>query len=551
MSVTSQLSGIAGAVSFIEDPTAPNQIPLSTRDVSGNFYWKASNASYPELTGADVGKAYGIVAIDASGAVTFGGVDAFILDDAVASIINQAGVITPPDLSVTGTSTITVGPFKAVFYEQAAGAVAPIRTIVDNASQQTITINAVGASTEDVTYLKFLSDGSFSQETQDPSADQIVVDNYIVRVLHPGGAKIISLVPLSTIYGSPQQNLQNYAKRLGIDANDVSFTINGTALAQSGPNARLYGYNINYSAGSDNTSVRELPVGNIAAEYYSFDSAERGFLFDLRRTYKLDDPSNGTSSTLANFGIMTIYILSNGDYYLLAPQRNYTTIDSAKTDLLFYLTSIVVPEFLSKYASLLGAVVVPATVIDANLNTVFTANISNISLASSGGGVQTLTIDPSTGTNDDVVGTNGTNFVLRKENAFNVTGGNEGDVLVKRGSSFAVEPIANQGVPRFNLGVNRGGFIKFNRDTGAVISSNGDISSDFTTTVTVNLVDNAYWITFNETGTKKPLWMSIFVQNTAGEMMPVVPNLSSNVDCLIPAFITPTETLFLLNYLLV
>ncbi len=548
----SKIKSDLGSVAYIEDSADLNKVPLSAVDAGGFFYWKAANNMTPELSSADIGKAYGITTVDASGAVTFGGVDAFLLDDATASIINQAGIIEPPTLSITGTNTINVGPFKAVFFDQPAGAVGNVRRVVDSPVQQTITINAVGSSNQDVTYLKFLPSGSFAQETDDPTADRIIEDNYIVRILHPNGGKIVGLSPVSTVYSNPQQNLQQYSSRIGIDGNDILFSISNNSLRQTGANARIFGYNIADGSGTGNRSLRTIAVEDITADYYSFDSTEQTTFSDLRRTYKLDDPAAGTSSALANFGIIAVYILASGSYYYLAPQKNYSTAALARSDLLFYLTGTVVPDFLSSsFAALLGAIVVPATVTDANISTVLTTTISNISLASSGGGVQTLTIDPSTGTNDDVVGTNGTNFILKKENAFNVTGGNEGDVLVKRGTSFAVEPIANQGVPRFNLGTDRGGFVKLDVSNGAIVSSNGDIASDFSSAI-IRQVNDAYYISLISISTTKiPVWISSYVLNTDGNMMPVTPTADISIDFIVPVVLTPAQPEFLLRYILV
>lgn len=440
--ITSQeYCAIAANKSIVVPPTKAGQIPVAELQAStGNYVYAPKTNPTNDLLPTDVGQALKVAAVDQDG-VTLAGTNAVLLDDALSKFFNQPGLLTAPSVAIASSNTIQIGPIQPIF---AVGDKPhlfsfPGQTVTDPFA---LSNNA----DDDISYITIDTNGIYSITKTPPSP---VVNSpfsvYLFEVLHPNGTGIKSIRPIYNEYGYNATKLREIGESIGTTPNNFIFTSTTTSgtINQVSTNASIRGYSINTISSTNKDQVNFPAATPITCEYFSYNPADAVASFtDFRKTYKIDNPLNNSSTALpANQnGIIVILGSITGKYLVMAPQKAYASVAAAEEERLTYLATLRLPaEFKSFYT------VLATTIISGNAAAGLVAEIKLVSAVGLGGGalVAPVTLPSPVGIpNDRVVVANTTlgAYTLVDDKVLDLSTAKEGDVLyVKSGRIEAGE----------------------------------------------------------------------------------------------------------------
>lgn len=345
-----------GGAKNVIKPTKAGQIPVAAT-VNGKLLYEPTANPIPVPTSSDIGKAPVVKTIDATGNITYEYQPVIPEDEVVKSLFNQNGIIGNPSASIsTDKLSLIITPFSAVFYDP----VLQTRSVVTKSSSSTVPLNATAAQT--ITYIYIKPDGTFGLDYTLTSS-RVYLFEVITSPTTP--FIIISFRPIYIIYNNIQSTLKDITTALGFLAYGfaMNYSVTTNFISQSGPTARVIGYNVNPT--NVKSATRPFAVGEITFNYFAFTVADRvPNTKVVIRQYKIDNPTTATSTNITgnNFGIVLIFAGSSGGYKLLAPQLSYTSETNARNSVLTYLRNVVLPKDLSEVYTPVAALYVPANI---------------------------------------------------------------------------------------------------------------------------------------------------------------------------------------------
>lgn len=466
-------TGGGSTPSNIVPPTAAGQIPVSEQDItSGEYKYVPKTNPLASITQSDAGRA---LFVNSAGD-GFTTEEAVIDNDALESLLDQTGVIGYPELTFTSPNILKVPNLRVVF----KGTVPGVDPIVDiPATDVTITGAGSGQATSDFTYVSVTPAGQFLQNTAPPTGQDRIDNVFVCEVYHPNGGPIKSVRPFWSFYGNNQEVSQEIGRILGLVDRGFAFTRVAAqgSLLQVGPDARVLGYNI--EATGDDRNIKKFPTGQVTAEYFSFDPAERvPALTNFNKAYKLDSPLGGTAQTLTNFGILVLFAGVDGSYFIMAPQQNFANLDDAVAQRTTYAASITLPEGLLSFYVAVATIVVSPNV-TATTGTFIPAAIGDAALVGGSSVVSGPTLpDPTTGQPGDVVVVNAATdaYELQSDSVPDLTGVADGSFLVVQGSQIVPQQLNAANIDFFFKRQDmRFLIIEFNKNF-TVAGTSGDVS---------------------------------------------------------------------------
>lgn len=360
----------------------------------------------------------------------------------VSQILGQSGIITYPTITVLSDGiTVRISAYRVSFYDSVK------RTNAEkDVPQQDIRITNAKTNTPgaDITTLILTPALTYNQVSGNPAPSDTDGKIPICKVYHQNGGALKSEVyMLAPSFGTIEKNFREGLRLLGIQQVGFVFTYDKTQglLSQTSPTAALSGYGI-AAASSSNRNIVPFPTGSITAEYVSWNPADRvAAVTNFNRTYKVDNPSNGTSASIqgGNYGIVTIWASVSGKYIMVAPQEVYTTKSDAFNRIDEYSSKVALPKEYRDVFAMVAAAIVTGTV-DTSANTSFDVYTTSPTLKLTGGGsIEAGTLPATDGVPAGyivAVGANGT-FVLKNETVIgDLSGAQLGDVLQSDGAKF-------------------------------------------------------------------------------------------------------------------
>lgn len=466
----------------IDPPSAADQIPVSTVDsVTGAYKYipvlNPLNAIFSDPT--NTGKAL-VVNPQGNGLVAKDIPTSTALTDA---LVHVTGVIGDPSISIVSGNVIRISPYKAAFYSAGAG-----ETFIDM-PQADITITKANTNNpaDDITYLLLDPTGTYVQTSVRPSESLRRSSIYLAEISHINGGPITNV----RLYYNPISEIllrqQQLADRIGLQAKGFKFTWAAATgqLSQTGTLAQLLGFYINPTGAEKN--IVSFPAAAITAEYFSYDAALKVASFtDFRKTYKIDNPLTGTSTTFSgqHRGILVVMASINGKYLVIAPQKEYTTFDEANQSRLIYLAELVLPDGFTELYTPVATIVVEATVNQNSQENQFSvAPIAEFGYNGGSHTQQQALPAPTAGTAGDilVVNPSATGYELAHDPVPSFATAPAGQFVVTSGTGLTTQAITvnqiNAGLVATMLGVTGYKLAIFDIDANGVVSNT---SGDFT-----------------------------------------------------------------------